>query len=105
MKTAFEIKHEEPAAPDAHVLLEIAHYGISILWFKKDPLTIDAVVTYNFPEEQDSETLIKTIRDIVSQNKIDRRENVHVFYNFQESFLIPSEFMHDHTYATQLDLL
>ena len=105
MKPAFKIIQDESGSSDGHVLIELAHHSISILWFKKDPLTVNAVSIYNFSDEIGNRTLIENCRDVISENNIDSRANVQVFYNFKESILIPAEFMHRDIIEAQLNLL
>ncbi len=104
MKTAFEINGEEPAAADTHALLEVGEYGMSALRFRKEPFSIDAISTYNFPEDSHG-TISEKFRKIISDNAFASQANVHVFFNFREALLIPDEFMRGDTYAAQLNLV
>src|SRR5688572_14575063 len=78
---------------------------MSVLKFRKDPLSIDGVSTYNFKEEHNSRNLVEHLQHIISDIKVVEKQNVHVFYNVKDALLIPSEFMHEDTYPAQLNLL
>lgn len=105
MKTAFEIKEEQAATSHTHLLLEVAQFGISVLKFRKDPFTIDAVSIYNFQEDEAGTTFVEKFREVLTDTAIGDKSNVHVFYNFKESLLIPAEFMQEVSSSEQLNLM
>lgn len=106
MKPAFKSRHEDAdVSDDTHVLIELGRYGLSILWFNKDPLTVQGVASYNFPGEATIEALQENVQTIINDNKLAAAAGVYVFYNFAESVLVPAEFHNIMDGAQQLNLI
>lgn len=88
-----------------HVLAEIGWYGVTFAWFKKDPLFLEGILSYNFKENILPEEIASNIENIFEKESIFDVANASasIYYNFKESLLVPNEFYKDEHSSSQLN--
>lgn len=107
MKTAFTILPERTGNEPLHLLLELGNYGISFLWFTKDPAVVKGIAVYNFSENSLPQSMADKIEDVLKANTIFSEMNatVTICYDLKESLLVPETYYQHETAEAMLNLV
>ncbi len=97
MNTTFNITPTGIPNNTLHLLIEVGDYGISFIWFTKNPLSVKGIAIYNFTSA-DHTADIKNVLSMQEQF-LSRLASVTICYDFKESLLIPGKY--NHTSVTQ----
>ena len=104
MKTAFNLIPDIENTGPLHLIVEAGWYGVSFAWYKKDPLSLEGVLSYNFNERITAAELSTHLEYIIEKEPVfsSQPASVSVFYNFKESLLIPGRYFNDMHSGRQL---
>ena len=103
MKAAFDIFPDVSGTISHHLLIETGSYGISLLWFTKDPFKVAGVATYNFPDDEivmNLQTILKSVEGLLNQLL-----SVTICYDFKKSILVPAQYDHSSVHEETLSLV
>ncbi len=98
---------EREGVDKLHLLIEVGGYGMSFVWFTKEPKYIKGLAVYNFANKMTSSEIAKEIDNIIASNTFfeERSESVTICYDFKESLLVPAEYHERSAAAAMLDLV
>lgn len=107
MKTAFNILPERTENEQLHLLVEAGNYGISFIWFTKDPHTIKGISVYDFTGNNSCGEIADIIGKILQSDSLLTALNasVTVCYDFKESLLVPEVYYKPATARAMLELV
>ena len=93
MKAAFNILPAKTDSP-LHLLIEVGSYGISFLWFSKDPMDIKGLAAYNFLQEITAADMAAEITNLLNSNPVfsETTASTSIAYDFKESILVPATY-------------
>lgn len=94
MKTAFNILPERDGAEKLNLLIEVGYYGMSLLWFSKDPVDVKGIVVHNFVNKSLAEEISAEIESLLQSNTFftDSHTSTTICYDFKESLLVPESY-------------
>lgn len=105
MKTAFDLVPATGNTEMLHMLVETGWYGVSFAWFKKDPFSIEGILSCNFNEDPRPVQIANTLQNLFEKEPISNTSftSVTVFYNFSESLLVPGTYYNEANNNDQLN--
>ncbi len=86
MKAAFNIQPVTEEKIPLHLLIEAGNYGVSLIWFSKDPFAVKGLVVYNFFNTDIAAELDDVFR---LHGNFKNISSTTICYNFKESLLVP----------------
>lgn len=97
MKTAFNILPQAEQAAALNLLIEAGWYGISFVWYKKDPIALEGILTYNFNERITAGEVADNLERTITKEPLFREQflSVLIAYNFKESLLVPGVYYNE----------
>ena len=107
MKIAFNILPVITDYEQLHLLVETGSYGISFVWFTKDPYNIGGIAVYNSTEGMLREDMAAEIENILQSGPVFKKHcaSVTLCYDFKESLLVPETYYDPLTAAGMLNLV
>jgi hypothetical protein len=89
------------------MVVEVGWYGISFVWYKKEPISLEGILAYNFNEGITAYELGSHIESITNKESIfsSTFKSVLFFYNFKESLLIPGKYFDESHINHQLNIV
>ena len=97
MKIAFKIPPVNNNFSDLHLLVEAGKDDISFLVFSKNPLSVEGYYSYNLNQYISAKEYSASIKSIINDEDVLKQSfaSVNIFYNFNCSTLIPSDYFID----------
>ena len=88
-----------------HMLAEIGHDGLSILYYSPNPMHVRGWM--NFPFEKNLATSLKgaALSDLLEREALPAFTTCHIFFNFKETMLVPQEFFKEPIASSMLDCI
>ncbi len=107
MKIAFKFPPVNNNFSDLHLLVEAGKEDISFLIFSKNPLSLQGLYSYNLNKSISHEEYVIGIKNILSQEDVLTQPfaSVNIFYNFNASTLIPTEYFIDEEKSNVCDVM
>ncbi len=107
MKIAFNILPVITDYENVNLLVEAGNYGISFVWFKKDPLNVLGISVYHLTDRmlpgEVADEIEKTLHASPVFNKI--HASITICYDFKESMLVPELYHKPAKTAEMLNLV
>ena len=107
MKAAFNILPVKNENEPLHLLIEAGSYGISFIWFRKDPIDVKGLAVYNFIHRGAAVETANEISNVLRSNPVFSEWNasVSICYDCKESLLVPGEYQQEATGKAMLELV
>ena len=107
MKAAFNILPVKTGNEPLHLLVEAGCYGISFIWFTKDPADIKGLAVYNFVQSVSPPEIAEEINNVLRSHPVfsELNASVTLCYDFKESLLVPGEYYDRQTDKALLEVL
>jgi hypothetical protein len=93
MNTTFKIPYNNSEAP-AHIIVEIGASNIAIFCYSTYPFTANGFYYYSITENDSNTAIANELKAILESEKLTAitTDDVHIFYNYAESTLIPTSY-------------
>ena len=105
MKSAFKILPQNSTDKTFNLLVEAGRAGIALLWYSKDPLTVEGISVYQSQKNIADTTLAEDVQKLLASENIPHYNAVTIFYNFKETLLVPNEYYNEDSRKEMLDLV
>lgn len=92
MKTAFKILPPLSTGKTYHLLLEAGRDGISLVWYSKDPLTIEGIFIYQSGKNIPDITLAEDLQRLLATENLPNYHSCIICYNTREALMVPAKF-------------
>lgn len=92
MKAAFNIPPSAGENNSLHLLVETGDYGVSIIWFIKDPFSVKGLAIFNKPDDEEEINLEEIFKS--QEAFLSNISSTTICYDFKETLLIPDDY-HD----------
>ncbi len=107
MKIAFNILPVNTDYEHMHLLIEAGSYGVSFIWFTKEPYYIQGISVYQLTEKCLPGSMADAIENMLHLNPAFNKTHasVTICYDFKESLLIPEDHYKPLTAEAMLNLV
>jgi hypothetical protein len=107
LKVAFNILPVITEYEQVHLLVEAGTYGISFVWFTKDPYDVRGIAVYNLTDKALPGEMADNISGILQAAPIFKKNyaSVTICYDFKESLLVPETFYDAGSAEAMLNLI
>ena len=107
MKIAFNILPVITDYEHVHLLVEAGNYGISFVWFTKDPYNMRGIAVYNLTDDLLPEQMADAIEKVLHASPVFNKvhASVTICYDFKESLLVPEVHYKASTVEAMLNLV
>ena len=90
MKVSYNNTNNLFSNDSSDVLIEVGDYGAAIAWYNKETLSISGVKLYQFKNNNALE-ITGHLSQIFKENNFEEKTTT-IFFDFQESVLVPDKF-------------
>ncbi len=104
LKTGCNIPIKTGESTPVHLILELGDFGLSVMWFTKNPISIKGLSVYIFEDEDD---YVENIKSIFKSSNIESTNpaSIQICYNYKESMLVPDKYYQSELNDHMLSLL
>lgn len=103
MKAVFNIPPASVSKGALHLLIELGNYGVSFLWYTRNPLYVRGIAVYNFNTSHIENHIERIIENQL--NNITGLAAVTISYDLKENVLLPAAYNHEPAINSALTLL
>ena len=103
MKAVFNIPPSSVSKGSLHLLIEMGSYGVSFLWYTRNPVYIRGIAVYNFNSSHIESHIDRILQ--AQLNNITGLASVTISYDLKENVLLPSAYNHEPAIHSALTLL
>ena len=105
MKTAFKILPQLQQEEAFHLLVEAGWDAVSLVYYTKDPLCIEALYVYHVSKDSSPAQFVENLGKIFETENLPGHISCQLCYNFKECTFVPAEFFNDADLPEMLGLL
>ena len=88
-----------------HLIVEAGWDAVSLVYFTRDPLCIQALYIYQVPKDSPAAQLAEELGEVFKNENLPNHKSCHICYNFKEFALVPTAFFKESNLHEMIALL
>ena len=88
-----------------HLLAEIGHDGLSLIYYAADSLQVNGWINYQFEKNLPTSLKGHALAKLLEKEAFPQYASCYIFFNFKETMLVPNTFFREQHAAAMIDCI